>query len=129
MDNKIINNHTINLLLNIIVNKAHPNKVILFGSHARGDAREDSDYDFIILKHSIENERDVTRPIYRELCESSIPVSVDLIACSFEKWEKRYLPAKDFLLFRESSSCCHILYLKSFVTPVYKTVLFLFVVM
>lgn len=36
----------------------------------------------------MENERDVTRPVYRELCESSIPVSADLIACSFEKWEK-----------------------------------------
>ena len=88
MENKGINDQTINQLLSIILNKAHPNKVILFGSHARGDAKKDSDYDFIILKHNIKNEHDVTRPVYRELCESSIPVPVDLIACSFEKWGK-----------------------------------------
>jgi len=79
-----LNNRIVNQLLTIILNKANPDKVILFGSHARGDAREDSDYDFIILKHNIENEREVTRPVYRELCESSIPVSVDLIAYNSE---------------------------------------------
>ena len=32
-----------------IVDAVHPLRVILFGSHARGDARPDSDVDFLIV--------------------------------------------------------------------------------
>lgn len=108
MGNKKTNDQTINQLLTIILNKAHPDKVILFGSHARGDAREDSDYDFIILKHNIQNERDVTRPVYRELCESSISVPVDLIACSFEKWEKNL--NKNYMIYKKANEEGIVLY-------------------
>lgn len=95
-----IKDKTIIKLLSIIINIAHPDKVILFGSHARGTTDEESDYDFIILKRDIKNERDVTRPIYRELCEKSIPVSVDLIACSFKKWEKNL--NKNYMIYKKA---------------------------
>ncbi len=108
MENKKINDKIINQLLAIIMKKANPDKVILFGSHARGDAREDSDYDFIILKDNIENERDVTRPVYRELCEKSIPVPVDLIACSFTKWEKNL--NKNYMIYKKANEEGIVLY-------------------
>ena len=108
MENKKTSNKIINQLLAIIVKTANPDKVILFGSHARGDAREDSDYDFIILKDNIENERDVTRPVYRELCEKSIPVPVDLIACSFTKWEKNL--NKNYMIYKKANEEGIVLY-------------------
>ena len=66
----------VNQILSIIIQEAHPDKIILFGSQAKGNQNESSDYDFLLLKHKIENERDVTRPIYRALCEKSIVISV-----------------------------------------------------
>ena len=37
-----------------IVEAVHPDKIILFGSHARGEAREDSDVDLLIVAPSDE---------------------------------------------------------------------------
>ena len=36
-------------MVEVIVEIASPEKIILFGSQARGTAREDSDYDFLII--------------------------------------------------------------------------------
>jgi predicted nucleotidyltransferase len=30
-------------------------QIVLFGSHARGDAREDSDYDFLVIEPEVSN--------------------------------------------------------------------------
>ena len=37
-------------MINLIAREAKPRKIILFGSHARGTARADSDLDFLIIK-------------------------------------------------------------------------------
>jgi len=103
MEEKIVNQ-----ILLIIIQEAHPDKVILFGSQAKGTQNEDSDYDFLILKHNIDNERDVTRPIYRALCEKSIAVSVDLIACSFSKWEKNL--DKNYMIYKNANEEGIVLY-------------------
>jgi len=36
-------------LLNRVVNYFHPRRVVLFGSHARGEARSDSDIDLLVI--------------------------------------------------------------------------------
>ena len=36
----------------IIVDTSHPSKVILFGSHTKGNTNIDSDYDILIIKES-----------------------------------------------------------------------------
>jgi len=36
-------------MVNRIVNQFHPERIILFGSRARGDARPDSDVDFLVV--------------------------------------------------------------------------------
>lgn len=43
----------INLILQQLINKYHPNKVILFGSYASGLFNEDSDLDFLIIKRDV----------------------------------------------------------------------------
>ena len=36
-------------MADIIVERFHPEKIILFGSHVRGDAAEDSDVDLLVI--------------------------------------------------------------------------------
>lgn len=37
-------------MVNFVIDEVHPEKVVLFGSRARGDAREDSDVDLLIIE-------------------------------------------------------------------------------
>lgn len=53
----------INRILQIIV----PDKIILFGSRARGNFRKDSDYDLLVIKSGVEDEIKLARKIYRNL--------------------------------------------------------------
>jgi predicted nucleotidyltransferase len=50
-----------------IVETVHPDKVILFGSHARGEARADSDIDLMVIAPSDEPRPERLRPVYRAL--------------------------------------------------------------
>ena len=71
-----------------IIKAVAPRKIILFGSKARGKATEDSDYDILVIKDNIDNERQITRKINYELLKENIAAEVDLIATSTEKWNK-----------------------------------------
>jgi len=61
-------------------------KMILFGSYARGEANEDSDLDFLVIEHSLKSQRaemvrlrDVLRPMR---------IFVDVLVTSVGKvWE------------------------------------------
>lgn len=75
-------------ILSIIIDVASPEKVILFGSRARGDFSATSDYDILIIKSGMVNERFVTRKINYELFNQQVKVSVDLIATTPEKWQE-----------------------------------------
>ncbi len=66
-------------ILNSIFKVVVPDKVILFGSHARGNARPDSDYDILVISGQIEDELKTERLIYRALLDFNDPVGVDLI--------------------------------------------------
>ena len=81
-------NEMLETILKIIIKNAQPDKIILFGSMARGENKKDSDYDFLIIKNDIENERKLTSAVYRAFYENKIPVPVDLIAVDTKRWEK-----------------------------------------
>jgi predicted nucleotidyltransferase len=53
-----------------------PSKVILFGSHARGDANEGSDFDFLVIEREVENRLTEEVRLRRVLRGFGAPVDV-----------------------------------------------------
>jgi len=54
-----------------------PDKIILFGSHARGAAAKRSDVDFLVIKETRESRTKRSVPLYALL--EDIPVSKDIL--------------------------------------------------
>jgi predicted nucleotidyltransferase len=75
-------------IIDIIVSKVSPDKVILFGSYARGDYRKDSDIDILIVKKNLKNEREITNILYMEFLDKKIRIPIDLIAIDYDKYNK-----------------------------------------
>jgi predicted nucleotidyltransferase len=69
------------------VNGFHPLKLILFGSHARGDARPDSDIDVLVVLPEVSDKRRVAIEIRRTLID--LPVCKDIIVTTPEEIERR----------------------------------------
>jgi uncharacterized protein len=69
-----------------IVRKFHPEKIILFGSWARGEAREDSDLDLLIVMTKVEHTRKAAIQIGNAL--SNLPISKDIIVSTPKDIEK-----------------------------------------
>ena len=59
-----------------IVEAAQPDKVILFGSRARGSARPDSDFDLVVIKNSDEPGYRRDASLYLALAGLNAPVDV-----------------------------------------------------
>jgi len=83
MDRKI---PFIEQIVNTIVTTVEPDKIILFGSYARGDYKKNSDIDILILKKGLKNERDVTNSLYMEFFNKKISIPIDLIAIDYDKY-------------------------------------------
>jgi len=79
-----------------IVHKFHPVKIILFGSWARGEAREDSDIDLLVVLPKTEHTRRSARAIGNSL--SNLPISKDIIVATPEEIEKHGKTVGDILL-------------------------------
>ncbi len=63
-------------VLRIIIQTADPDRIILFGSRAKGQAKPDSDYDLCVLKHGLTQRRPLVRELYRSLLGVGVPVEV-----------------------------------------------------
>ena len=59
-----------------IVEYFDPQMLILFGSHARGEAREGSDFDLLIIAPSSEPRWRRTVPVYRLLAGLGVPKDI-----------------------------------------------------
>ena len=78
-----------NVLANLIkriVPVARPEKIILFGSAARGQMGPDSDVDLLVIKRGKYQRRRVTTAIYRNL--HGAPVAVDVVVVTPEEVER-----------------------------------------
>lgn len=62
-----------------IVGAAAPRRVVLFGSHARGDAGPDSDLDFLVITAPGTHRRDTAKAIYRRLAGLGHAVDVVVV--------------------------------------------------
>lgn len=80
-------NEAISEMTERIVQRFHPVRVILFGSHARGDARPDSDVDLLVVLPQVENKRESAVQIRQVLAD--LPVSKDVIVTSPEEIEQK----------------------------------------
>lgn len=72
-------------IVKAIIDSVHPEKIILFGSRARKDHNEYSDYDFMVIKQGLKNEREISRRIYRALFDQKISRAVDIIVVDKDK--------------------------------------------
>ena len=69
----------------ILVAACQPKKIILFGSHAKGNATVDSDFDILVLEETVENRVQEIVRLRRLLSPLKIPV--DLLVSSNEHFD------------------------------------------
>ena len=81
-----IDKNILSAILERIIRVASPDKVILFGSYARGEATKGSDIDLIVLKKGVKQRKKLAQDIYIALI--GIPASVDVIVETPERLEK-----------------------------------------
>ena len=77
----------INTMVERIVSRFRPQKIILFGSHARGDALPDSDVDLLIVMSVTGSKRQKAVKIGVALHD--IPIAKDVIVVTPEEFEWR----------------------------------------
>ena len=70
-----------------IVQDFNPLRIILFGSHARGDARPESDIDLLVVLPEVANKRLAAIEIRRALAD--LPVCKDIVVTTPEEITRR----------------------------------------
>jgi predicted nucleotidyltransferase len=66
-----------------VVETVQPQRVVLFGSRARGDSRPDSDFDLLVIKESDEPRYRRSIPLYVALAD--LPAEVEVIVYTPEE--------------------------------------------
>jgi predicted nucleotidyltransferase len=70
-----------------IVAVAHPLRVILFGSQARGDAGRDSDLDLVVVEKDVVDRYAEMVRLHRALSGLILPVDILVVSeCDFKEW-------------------------------------------
>ena len=75
---------TVKRLTELLVKAAKPNRIIMFGSQARGEAGEDSDFDVMVVEDGVSDRVGEMVRLNRLLRSLDIPV--DLLVVSAEKF-------------------------------------------
>src|SRR5436190_22834120 len=76
MKQMIVDENVLNEIVHRLVESIDPDRIILFGSRARGDARPDSDVDLLIIKDSDEPPYRRAAPAYRALTGLAVPTDI-----------------------------------------------------
>ena len=70
-----------------LVSAVAPTKILLFGSHARGDADSHSDVDLIVVERTVSNRYEETVRLHRALTGLILPA--DILVVSEEEFDER----------------------------------------
>ncbi|MBF0519441.1 MAG: nucleotidyltransferase domain-containing protein [Nitrospirae bacterium] len=91
-----------------IVQVARPDKIILFGSYAAGAHNAGSDYDLLVLKKNLKNQRKLVQNIYLHF--KNIGAPVDVLALDLD----RFAELKDdlYLIYYEADKNGKVIYEK-----------------
>ena len=72
----IVDESVIEKIVRKLVNAIDPDRIVLFGSRARGDARPDSDVDLLVIKDSDEPAYRRAQRAYRALSDLGVPKDI-----------------------------------------------------
>ena len=78
-----MNNELISTMTERIVRDFHPVQIILFGSHARGDAHPQSDVDLLVVFSELADKRKTAVDIRRALAD--LPMAKDILVTTPEE--------------------------------------------
>jgi predicted nucleotidyltransferase len=79
---------TIAQMVQRIVERFNPEKIILYGSHARGEAGRRSDVDLLVLFEHVDNPRQRVSELYETVSGSGLPKDIVLSTVSqFERYK------------------------------------------
>ena len=73
----MVDRQILNEIIRRVVEVAKPERILLFGSAARGSATDQSDFDLLVVKEGVLHRRRLAQDIYVRLI--GIPVPVDII--------------------------------------------------
>ncbi len=62
---------------------SEPERIVLFGSYARGDARADSDLDVLVIKDEGASTQAETARIYEALAGIAVPIDVVVVRTAY----------------------------------------------
>jgi predicted nucleotidyltransferase len=85
-DNKALSEEKLQEIIRRIVRVAHPEKIILFGSAARGEMGPNSDVDLLVIKRGEYHQGHLTGDIYMNL--HGVGQAVDVILVTPEQVER-----------------------------------------
>jgi len=86
MQQKNVPKKILNEIIRRIVEVAHPDQIIMFGSAARGVMGPHSDVDLLVVKNGIFSPRDIAAKIYMRLY--GVGQAVDIVVVSHEQVEQ-----------------------------------------
>ena len=90
-------NEELKKVVDIIVRDFAPDKIILFGSRARGDFKKNSDYDLMVLKTDVPHRRKMAQDIEMHLYP--LPTPTDIIVETPAHYEE--LTHNKFMIYKE----------------------------
>ncbi|MEK7395493.1 MAG: nucleotidyltransferase domain-containing protein [Candidatus Poribacteria bacterium] len=86
MADRTLSSEKLREIINRITDVVHPERIIMFGSAARGEMDQDSDVDLLVIKSGEYNQNKLTKEIYINMI--GIEQSVDVILATPEQVEK-----------------------------------------